>query len=116
MPVSIVFDAYITALAVMRACGRAGVPVYNAGSNRTTIGRSRWFRPVPGADVSGSASPDRVAEFLRALPFDRSVLFPCSDRWALTLAALPSEIITRHTPVIAPLPVVQALVDKEAFA
>lgn len=113
---AIVFDAHITALEVMRACGRAGVPVYNAGSNRTTIGRSRWFRPVPGADVPESASPDRVAQFLRALPFDRSVLFPCSDRWALTLAALPSEIITRHTPVTAPLPVVQTLVDKEAFA
>ena len=116
LPVSIVFGAYITALAVMRSCGRAGVPVYNAGNDRTTIRRSRWFRPVPGADVSESASPDRVADLLRALPFNRSVLFPCSDRWALTLAALPSEIVTHHTPVTAPLPVVQTLVDKEAFA
>ncbi|HET9939990.1 MAG TPA: hypothetical protein VFR25_02710 [Candidatus Eisenbacteria bacterium] len=116
MPACIVFGANITALAVMRSCGRAGVPVYNAGSDRTTIGRSRWFRPVPGVDVPESASPDRVADLLRALPFDRSVLFPCSDHWALALAALPSDIVTRHTPVTASLPVVQTLVDKEAFA
>ncbi|HEX5031675.1 MAG TPA: hypothetical protein VFX78_09485 [Candidatus Eisenbacteria bacterium] len=67
-------------------------------------------------DVPESASPDRVADLLRALPFDRSVLFPCSDRWALALAALPSDVVTRHAPVTASLPVVQTLVDKEAFA
>ena len=115
-PAVIVFGAHITALAVIRAFGRTGVPVFVAGGNRATIARSRWYRPVPGRDIDESAGTDGVAAFLRDLPLRRSVLFPCSDRWTLTLASLPADLTCSHVPVAAPAEVVRILVDKQLFA
>jgi predicted ATP-grasp superfamily ATP-dependent carboligase len=115
-PVVIVFGAHITALAVIRAFGRTGVPVYAAGRDRTTIARSRWYRPVPGEQIYETAGREPLANYLQALPFGRSVLFPCSDRWALALASLPDSVARFHVPVVAPADVVRVLVDKQLFA
>jgi predicted ATP-grasp superfamily ATP-dependent carboligase len=115
-PVVIVFGAHITALSVIRAFGRTRIPVFVAGGNRTTIRRCRWYRPVPGTDVDENAGPDRIAAMLRALPFARSVLFPCSDRWTIALASLPGDVTCSHVPVAARPEVVRILVDKQLFA
>ena len=115
-PVVIVFGAHITALSVIRAFGRRGVPVFVAGGNNTTIRRSRWYQPVPGADIDETAGPERLAAFLRALPYSRSVLFPCSDRWTIALASLPDDVTAVHVPVAARPEVVGILVDKQLFA
>ena len=115
-PVVIVFGAHITALSVIRSFGRRRVPVFVAGGNNTTIRRSRWYLPVPGADVDESAGPERIAAFLRALPFPRSVLFPCSDRWTIALASLPDDVTAVHVPVAAQPDVVRILIDKQLFA
>ncbi len=115
-PAALVFGAHITALAVIRAFGRSRVPVYVAGGDRTAIARSRWYRPVEGTDIGETTDGARLGEYLRALPLSRSVLFPCSDRWALALASLPADIARRHVPVVAALDVVRTLVDKRRFA
>jgi len=113
---AIVFGAYITGLAAIRAFGRAGVPVFVAGRDHTTLARSRWFRPAPGDPVDESTGVERLVAYLRSLPFERSVLFPCSDRWTTALASLPDECARAHTPIVASATVVRTLVDKLRFA
>jgi predicted ATP-grasp superfamily ATP-dependent carboligase len=114
-PAALAFGAHITALAVIRAFGRAGVPVFSVGKNRTTISRSRWFVPLPGADTfDETIAPERLAAYLETQPFAPSVLFPCSDRWALTLASLPKS--KSYVPAVASADVVRILVDKQLFA
>jgi predicted ATP-grasp superfamily ATP-dependent carboligase len=115
-PPALVFGAYVTGLAVIRAFGRAGVTVYSAGGDRTMIARSRWYRPVPGGDIDDEAGAERLASFLESLPFSRSVLFPCSDRWVLALAELTQVVARCHVPVVARTDVVKVLIDKQRFA
>ena len=112
----LVFGAHITALAVIRAFGRTGIPVYVVGRDCTAIARSRWYRPIPGDDIDETAGSERLAAFLQALPFERSVLIPCTDRWALALASLPEHVTRSHVPVVASAEAVRILVDKQLFA
>lgn len=116
-PVALVFGAHITGLAVLRAFGRAGVPAFAVGVDRTMTRRSRWFRPIEGGDrLREDADSADVAAWLEALPFSRAVLFPCSDRWALTVASLPESVTARFIPAVAPERVLRTLVDKQLFA
>jgi predicted ATP-grasp superfamily ATP-dependent carboligase len=78
--------------------------------------RSRWYRAAPGAEIDETSDTERLASYLRSLPFARTVLFPCSDRWALAVAGLPPEITTSHAVTVAPLEVLQVMIDKELFA
>jgi predicted ATP-grasp superfamily ATP-dependent carboligase len=114
-PAALACGAHITALAVLRAFGRTGVPVYAVGPNRTTIARSRWYVPLAGArELDETVPPERLAAFLETQPFSPAVLFPCSDRWALTLASLPPS--RAYVPAVASAEVVRILVDKQLFA
>jgi len=115
-PVALVLGGDITGLAVMRACGRSGLPVYVAGNEYRLVGHSRWHRRPPGADLAETEDGDELAAYLRMLPFGRSVLFPCSDRWALAAASLPEDVAAAHTPTVAPPGIIRLLVDKELFA
>jgi predicted ATP-grasp superfamily ATP-dependent carboligase len=115
-PAALVLGGDITGLAVVRACGRNGLPVYVAGANQRLVGRSRWHRRPPGADIAETDDGDELASYLRTLPFERSVLFPCSDRWALAAASLADDVAAAHVPTVAPLAVIRVLIDKELFA
>jgi D-aspartate ligase len=113
---ALVFGDGVTGLAVIRACGRRGVPVYSAGADRRMIARSRWFQRPPGADIEETSDGERLAAYLRALPFPRTVLFPCSDQWALAVASLPDDVTASHAATVAPLDVLRLLIDKELFS
>ena len=112
---AIVFGGDIASLAVMRALGRDGVPVLVPQPAHPLVRRSRWHRPLPGAPREGSDG-DELAAWLAGLPYERTVLFPCSDRWATTMAALPAEIAAAHVPVAPPRVALERLVDKARFA
>lgn len=113
---AVVFGADVTALAVLRSLGRAGVPVFVAGSRPKLLTRSRWYRPVPGEALGETRDGERVGQYLEASPFPRAVLFPCSDHWALALASLPERAAGAYPAVVAPLETLQVLVDKSLFA
>ena len=115
-PPALVFGADITGLAVVRALGRNGVPVYVAGERTALVSRSRWFRPAPGEQIGETSDGERVAEYLRTLPFDRAVLFPCADQWATALASLPASVSESYPAPVAPARVMRTLVDKARFA
>jgi predicted ATP-grasp superfamily ATP-dependent carboligase len=115
-PPALVLGGDVTGLAVVRACGRNGVPVYVAGGSRRLVGRSRWYRVAPGGDIGDTADGRELGDYLRTLPFEKSVLIPCSDRWALAASSLPDDVAAAHVPAVAPAAVVHAVVDKVLFA
>jgi predicted ATP-grasp superfamily ATP-dependent carboligase len=106
---ALVFGAGVTGLAVLRSMGRNGVPAYHAGADTALVRASRWYVPAPGGPVDEA----RVAGWLEQLPFERAVLIPASDDWALALARVPEG---RFAPAVAPLDVVRTFVDKLRFS
>ena len=76
--------------------------------------RSRYYRRAPGT-ISDAASAERLAAYLGELPADRTVLFGCTDNWAVLLASLPERVTQVHRPVISPLSALNVLVDKAEF-
>ncbi len=112
---AIVFGGDVSGLAAVRALGRAGVPVLVPQPARPLVRASRWHRPLEGAPPEGCGGAE-LATWLAALSCERSVLFSCSDRWALTTAALPSEVAAAHVPIGPPPATLERLVDKARFA
>jgi D-aspartate ligase len=112
----VVLGANVTGLAVLRASGRRGVPVYCAGTDRRLVGRSRWYRRLPGEDIEETDDGELLASYLRALPFSRTVLFPCTDQWALAVGSLPADVAASHASTVAPIDVLRVLIDKELFS
>ena len=113
---ALVFGDGITGLAVLRSLGRNDVPVFMAGRNDALVSRSRWYRRAPGEALEETADGDRLASHLATLPFEKAVLFPCSDRWARAIAALPAEAAASYPAPLAAPSVLQVLVDKGLFA
>jgi D-aspartate ligase len=113
---ALVFGANVTALGVVRALGRHRVPAYSAGADRRLVAHSRWYRRLPGEDVEETSEGDRLAAYLRTLPFERAVLFPCSDQWTLAVGSLPADVAASHVATVAPIDVLRLLIDKKLFA
>ena len=111
---AIVFGGEVTGLAVVRALGRAGVTVLVPQPAHPLVRGSRWHRPLHGAPPEGSAGAE-LAAWLGALPYGRSVLFPCSDPWVTTMAALPAAVTAAHVPVAPRNAALERLVDKARF-
>lgn len=107
------FGGDVTGLAVVRALGRAGVTVLVPQPAHPLVRGSRWHRPLHGAPREGSGG--ELAAWLGALPYRRSVLFPCSDPWATTMAALPAAVSAAHVPVAPRNAALGRLVDKARF-
>ena len=102
----------ITLLGVLRALSRSSVRVLALPDADRATRRSRWYRSAP-AKLSGLGA-ERLAERLEALK-PGTVLIPCSDFWARTIAALPPEVQARYPASIAPLSALETLVDKSRF-
>ena len=115
-PPGLVFGADLTGLAVLRSLGRNGVPAFVAGARVALVGSSRWYRPAPGESIADTGDAEHLARYLETLPFERAVLFPCSDRWAMTTASLPADTARSYPAVVAPPEVVGVLIDKARFA
>ena len=111
---AIVFGGEVSGLAVVRALGRAGVTVLVPQPAHPLVRGSRWHRPLHGAPPEGSPGGE-LAAWLDALPYGRSVLFPCSDPWLTTMAALPAAVAAAHVPVAPRNTALERLVDKARF-
>ena len=90
--------------------------MFSAGTDRKMVARSRWYQRLPGEDIEETSEGERLAAYLRALPFQRTVLFPCSDQWAIAVASLPDDVAASHAATVAPLDVLRVLIDKELFS
>jgi len=104
---AVVLGGEVTGLAVLRALGRAGIPVL-ATADSDLVEASRFYRPLP-APAPASTDVDGVEAYFRALPLRQAVVFPCSDSWARAVSGFSSELAERFPSVSAPLQIARAL-------
>jgi len=87
---ALVLGGGITALGTARVLGRSGIPVRCADNQEDFVPWCRWSKPLAGLTTS-SMPPSKLLEFLEAALPGGAVLVPCSDPWALTVAAFCSQ-------------------------
>lgn len=102
----------ITLLGVLRALSKAKVEVLALPDADKPARRSRYYRTA--ASFLSGVSPASLATNLPRVPVD-TVLMPCSDQWARTVAALPAEVLARYPASVPPLEAIELLVDKGKF-
>lgn len=105
----------MTALGVIRVLGRRGIPLFVAGAGREIVTRSRFYRPLPGEPLGVTRGSTNLAEWLQTLDFERMVLLPCSDGWAMAVSQLPDGLRSRFPASVAETSRLVRLVDKGAF-
>ena len=103
----------ITLLGVLRTLSEVKAEVIALPDIDRVTRRSRWYRAGPPT-LSGIKA-DILARYLEILPVP-TVLMPCSDLWARTVAALPAEVLARYPASVAPLQALDLLVDKAGFS
>lgn len=109
---ALVLGSDITALGVIRCLGRAGILTYCASRDLGLVALSRWCRRTP-------QRLDRNADlgaYLERLPFERAVLFACSDDWVLAIASLDEALARRFPSSQASRATLEALVDKRRLS
>jgi len=111
---AIVLGTGLTALGVVRCLGRKRIPAYCISEDLEMESHSRWCREMttrvgPLDDVAGLVS------CLNLLPFDRAVLFPCSDHWTLEVLRLPHRLRTRFPSSASSAEVNRRFVEKMRF-
>ncbi|MET0938871.1 MAG: hypothetical protein ABWY51_06585 [Gaiellaceae bacterium] len=112
VPALVLGDGY-TALAAVRALGRAGVNVLLAAAATGFAGRSRFVRgSISGVEETG----DGVLAAVQAFGVEQAVLIPCSDGWCEAVVSLPAEARDRLATSLPPGNVVSTLLDKAALA
>jgi D-aspartate ligase len=102
----------ITVLGVLRTLSEVNADVITLPDVDRVTRRSRWYRPGP-RELSGMAA-DTLAQHLESLSAP-TVLMPCSDLWARTVAALPAGVRARYPASVAPVHALDLLVDKARF-
>jgi predicted ATP-grasp superfamily ATP-dependent carboligase len=111
----LVLGGGLTVLGVIRALGRKGIPAYVPTDPTDLVRRSRWYRPAP-ASANGATAEGDFVRFLDGLPFERAVLVPCSDIWAMRVARLEPRLTVRFPSSATPAEVLATLLDKGRFA
>ena len=119
----IVLAGGVTALGVIRAFGRAGVPVFVHPATDETIRYSRWYRPLPngsvgvaGADTSQSPSLTLLVEALARSGLQHGFLCACTDDWNRAVAQYAETTAPRFLSVVPTPPVLDRLQDKSRLA
>jgi predicted ATP-grasp superfamily ATP-dependent carboligase len=102
----------VTLLGVLRTLSEVNAEVIALPDVDRAARRSRWYRAAPLA-LSGM-KPDTLAHSLEILPVP-TVLMPCTDLWARTVAALPGDIRARYPASVASAETLNLLVDKARF-
>jgi D-aspartate ligase len=102
----------ITLLGVLRALSEIDADVMALPDADRAARRSRWYRSAPRSFVGVNA--DTIGQRLESLPAG-TVLMPCSDFWARTVAGLSTEVRARYPSSSAPLSALDLLVDKGRF-
>jgi len=110
---ALVLGSGVTALGVIRLLGRSGIPVYCLSDRRDFATTSRFCRGV--FRVERPAGIASLTATLARLPFERALLFPCSDTWVDVVGALDGRLARRFPSTVAH-DNVRLLTDKGHFA
>jgi len=112
---ALVLGSGITALGVARSLGRENIPVFYPCHGGDIVSHSRWVRQI-SASLDRFSGPKQLTAFLKGLPFEKMVLFPCSDSWARTVARLDSDMLGRFPSSLTSFENIDMLSDKSRFA
>ena len=113
---AIVLGRVATALGVIRALGRQGIPLFWVTDDPDpVVGASRWSRRFP-TTIRPPDEPADLAEFLKRVPVDRAVLIPCSDHWSRAAAALEPALSARFPTSMPDALTLARLTDKGQLA
>ncbi|WHZ20164.1 MAG: hypothetical protein OJF55_002313 [Rhodanobacteraceae bacterium] len=105
-----------TGLGTLRSLQLAGIPAHVACPADDLICRSRWYRPVPGANRwDGSVGPDAYAA-LAATSLPRAVVIPGRDDAVLWASDLPNgPLAERFLVSSSSRATLEILLDKSRF-
>jgi D-aspartate ligase len=117
----VVLAGGVTALGVLRAFGRAGVPVFVHPDTDEALRYSRWYRPLlnsAGGRVGDSTIPSLAAlvEALARSGLECGFLCACTDDWNRAVAEYAEGSAPRFLSVVPPRIVLDRLQDKSQLA
>jgi predicted ATP-grasp superfamily ATP-dependent carboligase len=119
----VVLAGGVTALGVLRAYGRAGIPVFVHPDTDDAIRYSRWYRPLPnGAGGVAGAAPSEspsLAPLVAALArsgLQHGFLCACTDDWNRAVAQYAESAAPRFLSVVPTPAVLDRLQDKSQLA
>jgi D-aspartate ligase len=112
---ALVLGSGITALGVARSLGRENIPVFYPCHGGDIASHSRWLRQI-SASLDDFSSPKQLTAFLKGLPFEKMVVFPCSDSWTRAVAGLNPEMAVHFPSSLTSLENIEMLSDKSRFA
>jgi predicted ATP-grasp superfamily ATP-dependent carboligase len=113
-PVLVLGSAHTTTLEVVRILGRAGIPQFVVGTDRSFVSRSRWHRRLPRQEHDESG-PSALPSLLGRLD-EPMVLMPCTDVWVRAIASLEPASAARFPASLAPRETLETLLDKGRLA
>ena len=109
---AIVLGSGITTLGVIRGLGRMGIRTYCASRELSFVAASRWCTRTP-------ILLERYADlppFLEQLPYERAVVFACSDDWVMAMSDLDGHLALRFPISQAPAAALKTCLDKGRLA
>ena len=109
---ALVLGSGITALGAVRSLGLAGIPTYCLTDKLEFVAASRWCRRIADRIRPG----DALEPALERLPFERGVLFPCSDDLVLEAADVAERSAGRFATSTPPAALARTLLDKASLA
>ena len=119
----IVLAGGVTALGVLRAFGRAGVPAFVHPDTDEAVRYSRWYRPLPdgaggeaGAGTTESPSLALLTEALARSGLRRGFLCACTDDWNRAVAQYAETAAPRFVSAVPTRAVLDRLQDKGRLA
>ena len=117
----VVLAGGVTALGVLRAFGRAGIPVFVHPDTDEAIRYSRWYRPLPNGAAGGAAISERpslapLTEALARSGLQRGFLCACTDDWNRSVAQYAEAATPRFLSVVPTRAALERLQDKGRLA
>jgi predicted ATP-grasp superfamily ATP-dependent carboligase len=114
----VVLSGGVTALGVMRAFGRRGVPLYVYPDTPEYIRHSRWYRPLPKAPAPppGPRTAAALRDALERSGLQQAFLCACSDDWNRAVADLAQLSGDRFLSVVPTPHALDSLQDKGRLA
>jgi len=114
-PVVVLADG-VTALGVLRAFARRGIPTFVHPNSREELRHSRWYRPLLREQQLAPPSASALADALKRSALEHAFLCACSDEWHRIVAEFSETNDPRFVSVVPSRATLDALQDKAGFA
>jgi len=114
-PVVVLADG-VTALGVLRAFARQGIPTFVHPHSREDLRHSRWYRPLLQEKHDAPPSASALADALHRSGLEQAFLCACSDEWHHIVAEFSESNDSRFVSAVPSRAALDTLQDKAGFA